>query len=185
MDKETFKLLSKAYGPIVENIINQNVAFYNFNETIKWRFIYNEDISIVATCNRNDNHIEVNLKSFMNAYFDNDLKVIEYFLLHEIRHIFQHLIIFNYKNGLKVPVDVSIIKKWIFEQEHYIKALDENKKENPDYFYQDSELDAYAFSYAVMKYKYKTINVYVPPVYDRKFYSIVDDWIKYFHKNNI
>jgi len=45
---------------------------------------------------------------------------------------------------------------------------------NDDYFKQDIEMDAYAFALAVMQYKYGTIDLYIPPIYGKEFYEIVD-----------
>lgn len=173
MEKEEFYLQWKAFTPVIKKIIEGNVRFYRYRETIKWTFDYDEDASIMATCNRKTNVITVNLKSVIISYNLDDLKNVEYYLLHEIRHVFQHSIIKDYKDGLDIPIDDEIVKKWINEGNNYIKPHDENGNENPKYFLQDSEMDAYAFSYSVMKYKYKnTSNLYVPPVYGNDFYDI-------------
>lgn len=186
IEKEEFEMLSKAYAPIVAHIINGNVNFYRFNETIRWCFAYDENISIMASCNKNTNVVSINLKSFMNYYFNKDLKTIEYYLLHEIRHAFQHSIIADYKNGVDIPIDSSIVEKWISEGESYVTALDNNGNENKAYFLQDCEMDAYAFSYAVMKYKYGDVSeLYVPNVYGNDFYKVVDDWVKAFKREEI
>lgn len=186
IEKEEFEMISKAYAPIVTHIIEENVNFYRFNETIKWCFSYDENISIMASCNRNSNVVSINLKSFMNCYFNNDLKTIEYYLLHEIRHAFQHSIISDYKGGLPIPIDASIVKKWISEGEAYVIALNKDGTENKAYFYQDCEMDAYAFSYAVMKYKYGEVpELYLPNVYEDEFYKIVDEWMDAFRSEKI
>lgn len=185
MDKEEFELLNKVYAPIVVDIINKNVRFYRFNKTIQWCFGFDEDVAIMAVCDRKTNVITINLKSFMKAYFENDFKTVEYYLLHEIRHIFQHEIIKDYKSGLEIPLDKNIVEKWIYEGEHYIASIDKNGNENPDYFYQDSEMDAYAFSYAVMKYKYHKVDLYIPPVYGSDFYDIVNEWIDVFKEEKL
>jgi len=94
---------------------------------------------------------------------------------------------------LSVPhsVDPVYIKRWIYEGENYIKSLDESNKLNIDYFKQDSELDAYEFSYAVMKYKYNgqyDLELYVPPIYKKElkeeFESAIQDFIGSFNKNS-
>ena len=185
MEKEELELLSKAYAPIIDRIIKDNVRFYRFERTIYWRFTYDERDSIMATTNRNNNVISINLKSVMRAYAEKDLKTIEYFLLHEIRHVFQHLIIADYKNEEEISISKEIVEKWIGEQKNYVQSLDENGKENKEYFLQDSEMDAYAFSYAVMKYKYKNVNLYIPPVYGNEFWSIVDEFISVFTEEKL
>lgn len=180
-----FDLLCKEYAPIIKDLINKNVAFYRFKETIKWCFGLDEDISIVGSCNRKTDVITINLNAVIKAYIDKDLKTIEYFLLHEIRHVYQHLIIKDYESGLDIPIDKSIVEKWIYEGKNYTSAKDKEGNINTNYFLQDSEMDAYAFTYSVMKYKYGNIDVYIPPMYGSEFYSIVDEWIKAFKKENL
>lgn len=49
------------------------------------------------------------------------------------------------------------------------------------YFMQDVEFDAYAFSLAVMKYKYHdTSDLYVPSLYGEDFYNVVNKWVDVF-----
>ena len=154
---EEFELLSKEYSQIVADIINDNVRFYRFIEKIKWCFGYDENTAIIANCNRSTNIITLNLKAFMDLYFAKDLLTIEYFLLHEIRHVFQHSSIKEYKDGKEISVGEDLIKTWIEESDNYTTACDENGNEREEYFAQDLEMDAYAFSYAVMKYKYDDV----------------------------
>lgn len=92
----------------------------------------------------------------------------------------------NYYKG-KHSADSLHIKKWIKEGKNYIKSIDKNGKLNIDYFKQNSELDAYAFSYAVMKYKYNSrydSELYVPPIYKEEmkegFEMMVKDFLNYF-----
>lgn len=189
MEKNELQLLSTSYAPIIKDLIKKDAKFFMFKETIKWAFNYGEESAVIAAVG-NDNVIHINLFSLMNHYMNKDLYTVEYFLLHEIRHIFQHLIIDNYQNGREVPFDSKLVEQWIFEdnKENYIKALDENGNENDGYFKQDIEIDAYAFSLAVMKYKYdkKLIQrLYVPHQFGDAFWSIVNDWIRYFKEENI
>lgn len=64
----------------------------------------------------------------------------------------------------------------------YITALDSNGGENEGYFTQDMEMDAYAYAFAVMKYKYGEIKyLYVPDAYKNgEFNNIVGEWIEAF-----
>lgn len=185
MEKEEFERLRKKYEPIVTDVIRSNSCFYRFNKMIKWRFGYDDNEAIIATYDRESDLIRVNMKSFIRAYSENDLKTIEYFLLHEIRHLFQNELIVDYRNGKEGPINKEIIEKWIYESEHYIKASDSEGNENPNYFLQDLEMDAYAFSYAVMKYKYGDLNLYVPPKYGDEFNNIVNDWIASFKEEKL
>lgn len=186
MIKEEYKRVYDEYNPIFAPIINKmihdNYKYFQISETIKWGFGYDEDLSIMGTCDRNTNIIRLNIFSVKKAYLEKSLIDVEYFITHEIRHIFQHIKIREYKAGIKGEVDTNLIEKWIFENEHYIKALDKDGNENIAYFKQDSEFDAYAFSYALMKFKYKNISqLYVPKCYGKEFYDTVDYWIKIFN----
>lgn len=186
--KEQIKLISNKYDDVVNKIIGSNLDFYGFHKTIKWCFRDYDQISIVATCDKKTDVISINAKAFLKSLNEDNLLTVEYYLLHEIRHIFQHLLIKDYERHEEVFLEEEIIKKWIFENKHYVKSLDENGKENSEYFLQDSEMDAYAFSLAVMRYKYpqeKIEHLYVPPIYGAEFYRIVDDWIKMFQEENL
>ena len=186
MDKMDFDSLSKTFSPIIEKLITDNVRFFRFKETIKWCFEDDDDISIMAACNRKTNVISLNINSVVYSFNKGDLKTIEYYLLHEIRHVFQHLVINDYKKGLEIPIEEDIVKKWIFESENYVKSLDSNGNENPKYFLQDSEMDAYAYSYAVMKYKYINVDyLWVYKKYGDKFWNLVNDWIETFKEEHL
>lgn len=189
MNENELKILSKSYAPIIKSLIEKDAKFFMFKETIKWGFNYGEESEVIAAVG-NDNIVHINLFSVMNYYLSGDLYTIEYFLLHEIRHIFQHLIIEDYRNGKEVSFDSELVEQWIFEdnKENYIKALDENGHENDGYFKQDIEIDAYAFSLSVMKYKYdeKLIrHLYVPHQFGDTFWNIVNDWIRYFKEEKL
>lgn len=75
----------------------------------------------------------------------------------------------------------SLQKKWAEEEKSYITALDSDGDENEGYFTQDIEMDAYAYAFAVMKYKYGEIKyLYVPDIYKNGgFNNIVGEWIEF------
>ena len=185
-DKDEFEFMCKTYAPYIKNIINDNVRFYRFRETIQWGFYQNDDCSVYAFHNRNTNAVMINLLAVIDSYIHRDFYTIEYFILHEIRHVFQQSEVRDYKAGKETVVNQDLIKKWIYEEEHYNTALNSEGEENPEYFKQDIEMDAYAFAYAVMKYKYKDIGaLYVPPLYNSNFYKIVDEWLNAFKEDNL
>lgn len=189
MDKNEIELLSTLYGKIVKDLIEKNANYFMFKQTIKWTFNYGKESSIIAAVGK-DNLIHINLFSVVNCYLEGDLYTVEYFLLHEIRHIFQNLIIEEYKGGKEVPIETELVKQRIFEsnKENYVRALDDNGNEDENYFKQDIEIDAYAFSLAVMKYKYteeEIKHLYVPTQFKDNFWNIVNDWINYFKKEKL
>lgn len=176
---------SKKYNKTVCAILDSNSRFYSFNGGIKWCFGWNPDPRIVATCNRDKAIITINIEAFLISLREDNLKTIEYYLLHEIRHIYQHICIHEYTSNKKDEKN-EYVEKWIEEEKHYVKSLNANGEENPEYFMQDMEMDAYAYSFAVMKYKYKdSYSPYVPKIYGDQFFQIVNDWMIFFAKNNL
>lgn len=184
MDKNFFSNLSKQYGSLIGWLIESNSIYLTIDIKIRWCFAWDENTSITGAVNRNTNIMSVNVLFVDEAYKDNRIFDIEYFLLHELRHIYQHNQIERYKKS-EYSVDPIYIEKWMIEGSNYIKALDEKGNENIEYYKQDCELDAYAFSYAIMKYKYKGIyddKLFIPKIYrnelKKDFDSAVDDFLK-------
>lgn len=181
MTEEEFDKLSNLYSPLITKIINSNARFYGFNEKIRWCFTFKKEKSIMAETDRKTNIISFNINAINYSYLTGHVMDVEYYALHEIRHIFQHIVIKDYEEGKDIPIPKEIVEKWIKEQNNYVPSLDENGNENKGYFLQDIEMDAFAFSYAVMKYKYKNIDyLYVPPLYEKEFEEMVDEWLTCF-----
>ena len=182
MEKEEFEKLSKQYSSLVKDLIEDNFLYTNINERIKWTFGWDDNPAITATVSRGTNIISVNVVFVDRAYRENRVFDIEYFLLHEMRHIYQHIQIQKYKSK-EHTIGEAFILKWIEEGKNYIKSLDENGNENPDYYKQDCELDAYAFSYAVMSYKYsRKYNplLFVPEIYKHELKEEFDSAVSEF-----
>lgn len=181
MDYNLFNKLQSHYAPVINNIIASNVKFYRFKKTIRWQFCYDERVAIVGSYNNKCDILSINLCSVAFSFERNEPLQIEYYLLHEIRHAFQYSEISDFKEGKETCVDSEIIKKWISEQENYSGALNADGSENPDYFKQDMEFDAFAFAFAVMKYKYGKIPyLYKPKKYGDEFDKTVENWCQTF-----
>ena len=178
IEKELFERLQQQYSPVISNIINSDVEFYRTNQTIRWKFGYDERVAIFAWCNRKTNIVTVNIAAVDFALQQNEPLDIEYFLLHEIRHIYQHLEIEDYRNDPTKCNNAELAKKWSEEEDNYVTALNKEGKENTDYFLQDMEMDAFAYAYAVMMYKYGEVKyLYVPKAYrNDEFDKIVNEW---------
>lgn len=178
IEKELFEYLQQNYAPVIKTIIDSNVRFYRTNQTIQWRFGYNERVAIFAWCDRKTNIITVNIAAVDFSFQQNEPLHIEYFLLHEIRHIYQHLEIADYRKEPMNCNNAELAKKWMEEEDNYVTALNKEGKENTDYFLQDMEMDAFAYAYAVMKYKYGEVKyLYLPEVYHNdEFDKIVNEW---------
>lgn len=173
---------------MIKRLIEENTDFYRSSATIKWCINLFDDGSIVGTCDRKTRVVSINLISINKAIRENNMKEIEYFLLHEIRHAFQHEIIEDYLKGEKnLPISKNLIEQWIIENKNYIPAKDKEGNENEEYFKQDIEFDAYAYSFSVMKYKYglSKNDLFVPKSYGEEFDKIVDGFINEYLKEGI
>ena len=186
MNNEWFNFLQQQYSPIISKIINDNARFYRMNKKIKWCFSFDERVAVFASCNRKTNVLTINIASVDFAFQQNEPLQIEYFLLHEIRHIFQHLEINDYKNNPEKCINLELAKRWVDEGDHYVSALDKNGNKNAQYFQQDLEFDAYAFAFAVMKYKYGEVPyLFKPEAYGENFDKTVNEWIKCFETEKL
>lgn len=186
MDKKIFQDLQNYYSPLITKIISGNIKFYRFNKKIRWRFFDDERVAIFASYSHINDILNINLCSVVFAIEKNEPLQIEYFILHEIRHAFQFAEMMDLKNGLTTCVDPTIINKWIIENENYTGALNKDGSENKDYFKQDMEFDAYAFAYAVIKYKYGRIPyIYKPAKYGEEFDKTVENWCQTFQLENL
>ena len=90
--------------------------------------------------------------------------------------------IMNSEFDYVVNLDTEVTDQMVKPFADGVTALDERDQENAGYFNQDMELDAFAYSYAVMKYKYGTIPyLYIPQAYQNDtFDAIVNDWVNTF-----
>lgn len=186
MDKQLFEELRICYAPIITSIINSNSKFFRFRETIKWQFNFDERVAIFACCDRKTNILTINIGAVDFAFRINEPLQIEYFLLHEIRHIYQHMEIADYNNNISACNNPDLAKKWADEEKKYVAAINQEGKENAEYYKQDLEFDAFAFAYAVMKYKYGNVPyITIPKAYGNEFSQVVEDWCKTFQEENL
>ena len=159
--------MKQEYAKLIEKMIADNYPFLGIDGRIKYSLFHDPDPSIAATTDRKTNVITVNT-SFIQTELESERPfVIEYFVIHEMRHVYQHAQIEKFKSGSN-DCGETFIEFWIEEGKHYTRALDENGNENEAYFKQDCELDAYSFSYALMHHKYNgryDSFLYLPDIY--------------------
>lgn len=182
--KTSFKQLSAKYSPLVKWLFESNQIYTNIDKTIRWCLVWDDNTAITAAVNRETNVISINLAFINEAYNSNRIYDIEHFLLHEMRHVYQHIQIKKYKNKENTIGD-EYIERWIKEGSSYISSVDKEGKENIDYFKQDCELDAYAFSFAIMHIKYHGMYdslLYMPEIYKtelkEEFNSVFKDFLE-------
>lgn len=105
---EELETLRIEFEPIIKSIINDNAKFYQFTQEVKWQYIYNEDYALVAKCDSNLT-ININIAAISHMRKVNQPLMLEYFILHEIRHLYQRLFILQYH--LK-PADSNYKKRY-------------------------------------------------------------------------
>lgn len=182
MDDKEFRQLTKKYSPFVKWIIESNQIYTGVDCAIRWQFSWDNNSRITAAVDRRTNLLHVNIAFVDEKYRDNRLYEIEYFMLHEMRHIYQHIQVELLSSG-KCDIDPVFAKRWAEEGKSYITAVDKDGNENIDYYKQDCELDAFAFSFAVMSAKYKGIYddfLSVPGVYKQELKEDYDSAVKEF-----
>jgi hypothetical protein len=175
------------YVGMVSTIIDSNQQFYRSSKKIRWAFKNDNNISVFACYRKKEDIVLINYLAVEDAMENNRLPDIEYFTMHEIRHMFQQEEINDYKNNKPIFVDESIIKKWILEDSNYHSATVNNEEGLKEYFSQDEEIDAYAYAYAIMEYKYgqKISYLYMPEYNKKEFVRLKNEWIKAFKNESI
>ena len=170
------------YKPIIQNIIDSNVKFSCFENKIEWDFFENSDKAIFAKTGA-DFKLYVNITSVIHAYEINEPLHVEYFILHEIRHIYQRRFIFLYKTDETNCPAPELAKRYDYEFCNYIKPTDDLEA----YYSQQIEFEAFTFSYSVMLYKYGHINYIKLPNYLESLgiQPYIDIWIKNFKDKNL
>lgn len=183
MDRDFFNILCIQYAPIIETIINTNAKFYGLQEQIRWQFYFDERVANFAFCDRTTNILAINIGSIHFSFLRNEPLQIEYFLMHEIRHVYQHIEINNYKNNPDKCTNPYYAKIWTEEVEHYNNPT----SNSASYFQQNMEFDAFVFAYSILKYKYKILPDYLtrPTAYGQEFDDAVNNWCETFKNENL
>lgn len=148
--------LKSKYEPIIQQIIDSNSIYYRFEAPVRWEFF--EDQHVANTAYTNNAGIKINILSVDFAYtVKNEPLQVEYFVLHELRHHRQRLDVLSYTKQ-SILIDHQI-ERWISELENYNSP----KKSLAEYYEQQMEFDAFAFSYSLMLFKYGPVPYIQPP----------------------
>ena len=168
------------YKQIIRDIINSDVKFFGFDNSVEWEFF--EDSSI-ANAEKTDSSFKlyININSVEFAYEIDQPLQIELFILHEIRHIYQRRFLLSYKTGADCPnPELAQVYEWEFN--HYVPP---SYKEG--YYSQQTEFEAFAFSHAVMLYKYGEIHYLEPPSFLKSLgiQNHIDKWLDIFRQRRL
>lgn len=184
--EQNFNKLIEKFKPLITNIILEDRKYFAFTNIPNWSFFADEDISKVAIFSEKERLIRINLCSCEYAYSTNNFRMIEYFFLHEIRHYFQYQMVEDYQAGKETIVNKQHIENWQMDYNSYILPNNQDGSTNDEYFFQSIEIDAFVYSFATMKYKYKNVDdLYVPKQYDQFFYDMVDKVVNIFDKQGL
>ena len=142
---------------------------------------YSKNNEFEYAYNRNK-RLYINIVAVHKAIETNNEMYIEYFIIHEMRHIYQHYCIDLYNYNISKCPNINHAKKWKENYSCYIKY--DNQE---DYYNQVVEFDAYVFAMAVIQYLYGEKNyVQIPKPYidNENYYLAVKYLIYYFKSQN-
>lgn len=178
---EEIEILKVKYRKNIQYIIDRNKNFYGFEGNIEWDYYFKENIYEFAVTK--NQKLCININAVHRAVETNNTMYIEYFIIHEIRHIYQRLCINLYNTDISNCPSIKHAELW---KENYANYINYSKKE--EYYYQPVELDAFIFSTAVIQYLYRKKCYVTPPeIYnnDDKFWMAVNALIKHFKEQNL
>ena len=169
------------YRSLIQDIIDSNKRFYGFENKVEWDFFENNDKAVFAFV-KEDLKLYININSVIYSYEINEPLQIEYFILHEIRHIYQRRFIILYKTDPTRCSNSQVAQRYDYEFRNYIKP--DNLEQ---YYSQQIELEAFLFSYSVMLYKHGVIDYIKLPSFLESIgaQQYVDSWIDVFKKQNL
>ena len=170
------------FKPIIQKLIEENQRFYGFNTQIKWSFFTNEDICLVAT-NTSNLELKINIIAVDFAYKNSQPIMVEFYILHEMRHIYQRFLA-NLLNTNKCP-NIQLATIYKNEFSNYC-----NIYQNREIYYsQQIEFEAFMFSYSVIKYKYGNVDyIHYPSFYDEQNVDVnkyINSWLQIFKNQNL
>lgn len=177
-----YSVLEIKFKPIIQKLLDDNKKFYGFENQINWSFFVNKDIGLIAT-NNSKLELKVNIVAVDFAYKNKEPLMIEFFILHEIRHIYQRFFA-NLLNAGNCPnIELATIYKNEFA--NYCNIYQNREV----YYSQQIEFEAFVFSYSVIKYKYGNVDyIQYPSFYDEQNVDInkyVNNWLKIFKNQNL
>lgn len=174
MNQETF---IKSCQDYISSILRADRKYFMFDIDIEYSLIFDDDLSFVARWNKGTNHIDININAIQEAADNDELHLIEYYLLMEIRHIYQYLSLINKIDRSNIYFERDVLKELKHDFDNPINRSDED-----EYFSQISVVDAYSFALAVMKIKYddERLILPIPNCYLRKdFSNMVNHLVEY------
>lgn len=179
MENEDF--LKGKYRENIQHIIDKNKRFYGNIGDIKWDY-YSKDNKYEYAYNKNKK-VYINIVAVHNAVKTNNTMYIEYFIIHEIRHIYQYYCIDLYNRDFSKCPNSNHAKMWKDNYDNY-----KNYDNQEEYYNQIVEFDAFVFAMAVIQYVYREKNYVVPPKYyvnNENYYLAVNCLIYQFKLQNM
>ena len=178
MDTATLDKMAQKYYPLLNHIVQQNKHFYCFSGDVHIRLFFNENPAVVAIYNHATRVIDVNIWAVEVAYqLEKKPLFIEWYLLHEIRHMYQRFCMDLLLNDPTRCPDINFAIRCKDNFEHYIKPEDAEGNINSQYYHQFVEFDAFVFSYSVMCLKYgelEYLSASLPKAFGEDFYHAVE-----------
>ncbi len=166
------------YKPITDDIIKSNSCFNQFLDNVEWEYKIYDNCQIIASSSK-DGSLKINPLAIIEIERRNEPLMLEYFIMHEVRHSYQRRFI---QQNIDKQHPLAI--QWLYEFNNSINPTFDLS----GYYSKLTELDAFAFSYAVIKYKYGDIS-YIKPA---KFYETndmynhyVSEYILHFKNNSL
>lgn len=169
MTSKILESLKTKYHSVIQKIIDENEPFYQFEIQVHWNFFHDDNVALVAFCDKGFN-IQINILAVVKAYEElNQPLMIELFILHEIRHLFQRFCVQDLYYNDPPKLAIPQAQQWANEFNNYIKATDNIEL----YYSQSIEFDAFSFSHAVMLYKYGNVEYIIPPKFWTKEHRLL------------
>lgn len=165
-----YQFFNEKVSPILVKWLNEEIRFYLFADIGQIYFAYASDFAskeIAAQCNYERREIVFNIAWIKERFKKNEIFLVKYLIMHEIRHFYQRRVVESFKNqeNVRIYEPQAMLLSWQKNFEKYIDITGSSEVEEKNYFSQPVELDATAFAYYLMQHLHPNINprsLYVP-----------------------
>jgi len=150
----------KPYMNFVEKILSDDKEYILADDRVGLSFCKDTNMGYIGRYDRSEDIVYVNLYA-INFYVNqiNEPYTIENFLIHELHHKYQYKCVSLYENNSKECADLDYARKCKESFDSYVTPEQDKDK----YHMQFVELDAFAYTYAIMCLKYGKVDYLKPP----------------------
>lgn len=156
-------LFNEVILPKLVEWMNNEIRFYLFANIGRINFSYSDKFlskENAAECSYERRTIIFNIEWLEERANNNEYYLIEYLLMHEVRHFYQRRVVESFERNEPVRIyeDINTVKQWQSNFKAYVQNKGGQGLSEKEYFCQSIEVDADAFAVYLMLHLHPSID---------------------------